>query len=148
MQFFLITWNVCKKNTLGGLTNLENKETNQPSYSHGIQNGNPNDNISLSRIERLEFLSSKDERQDCFEHYFDRLHPSIDHSHDSLNDHIKDFLCRTMKMNPREIDTNLYARKSPRLNTVLIKFSDKKQNYSAWKKLRNREGDTCCVLYT
>ena len=133
------------------LATLENKETNQPSYSHAIQNGIPGQNISVSlpRIERLEFLSSEDERKNRLLQ-LTLTHPSIDHSHDSLNDHVKDFLCRTMKMNPREIDANLYAQRSPRLNTVLIKFSDKRFkifSYSARKKLRNEEGDLLRNLY-
>ena len=131
------------------LATLENKETNQPSYSHAIQNGIPNESVSLPRIERLEFLSSEDERKNRLLQ-LTLTHPDIDNSHDSLNDHIKDFLCRTMKMNQREIDANLYAQKSPRLNTVLIKFSDRRFKiflYSARKRLRNGEGDSLRNLY-
>ena len=129
--------------------NLKTIQQLRPSYSHGIQNGNPNDFVSLPRIEKLEFRSSEDERKNRLLQ-LTLTHPSIEHSHDSLNDHIKDFLCRTMKMNPREIDTNLYAQKSPRLNTVLINFSDKKFKmflYSARKKLQNGEGDLLRKLY-
>ena len=45
-------------------------------------------------------------------------------------------------MPPREVDANLHVQKSPRPNTVLLKFSDRKFKnflYSARKRMRNSE---------
>ena len=45
-------------------------------------------------------------------------------------------------MPPREVDANLHVQKSPRPNTVLLKFSDRKFRnflYSAVKRMHNSE---------
>ena len=71
-------------------------------------------------------------------------HPNLDLSNQDLTMHVKQFLQNRLNMPPREVDANLHVQKTPRPNSVLLKFSDRKFKnflYSARKRMRNSESN-------
>ena len=94
--------------------------------------------VSVDRIDKLEYKSSEDERKERLL-FINFTHPNINNNHENLNQHVSEFLTHYLLMEPREIDSNLYVSRSPRANTVSLRFSDRKFKlflFSARKRLR------------
>ena len=90
------------------------------------------------RLEKLEYLSSEEERKRRILE-ITITHPSIDYNSNDLEAHTKTFLASQMKMDSRSIDGNLKVFKSTRENTIRLSFSDirfKRFIYKARKVLR------------
>ena len=101
------------------------------------------------RIERLERVSSEDERRRRLLEV-SITHPLIDVSTPDLSSHMKQFLSSRMQMEHREIDSQFTVKKLPRNNTVLVTFSDKKFKrfiFAAKKRLRLENVEICNNLY-
>ena len=116
----------------------------QTSYSDMVSSNNSsNAPSSISRIDKLEYTSSEEERENRILQIA-ITHPDIDQTRPDLLSHTKHFLEHKLGMPPREIDSNLNVQKTPRPNTVLLKFSDKRFKiflFSARKKLRISQAD-------
>ena len=120
------------------IVTLENTPP-QPSYASVLDSNPPNDPSPLSRIDKLEFVTSEEERKNRLLN-LTITHADIDVSHPDLDVHTNQFLQQKLNMSPREIDANVYVQKTRRPNTVMLKLSDKKFKsfiYSARKTLRN-----------
>ena len=108
------------------------------SYANAVKtNGAPIPDAD--RLERLEYAASEEERRRR-QLEVSVSHPSLDNTSSDLSLHTKSFLKNSMKMEDREIDNVLLARKASRRNTVIIKFSHlrfKKFIYTAKKTLRS-----------
>ena len=112
------------------------------SYSDMLSSNNCS-NSSISRIDKLEFTSSEEESKNRILQIA-ITHPDIDQTRPDLSSHTKQFLEHKLGMSPREIDANFNVQKTPRPNTVLLKFSDKRFKifvYPAHKKLRISQAD-------
>ena len=94
--------------------------------------------VDTNRIEKLEFLSSEDERKKRLLHST-ITHPNINKNSENLKNHVINFFETTMQMERRIVDLNLQAKKGHRDNTVIVIFSDKRYKplmYQAKKALR------------
>ena len=105
--------------------------------------------IDSTRIERLEVSNSEQQR----------LHkllqvtltdPKIDKDKEDLESHITEFLQEEMKMERREVDSNMVVTKGKRDNTVIVKLSDRKFKvflFAAMKRLRRDSGENLVTTY-
>ena len=94
--------------------------------------------VDTNRIEKLEFLSSEDERKKRLLHST-ITHPNLNKNSDDLKNHVINFFETTMQMERRIVDLDLQAKKGYRDNTVTVIFSDKRYKifmYQAKKALR------------
>ena len=120
------------------LTKLEQDSDvnrNTPTYSQIVKTS------EAERIEKLEYAVSEEERKNRLLQV-SITHPSIELTSGDSNDHIKRFLSTIMKMETREIDLNLQARKTSRPNTAIITFSQRRYKlllFSARKALRQAD---------
>ena len=100
-----------------------------------------------NRIEKLEFLTSEEERKRRL------LQVTLTHSEINSNsdmEAVKVFLTSKLRMAPHEIDTNMSIQKLPREKTVLLCMTDKKFKiflYKAKKKLRLENDENSNELY-
>lgn len=104
---------------------------------------------SRGRIDRLEYMSSEEERKRRMMHVT-ICHPTIDTSSNDLRTYTKNFLSQHMKMETREIDANIYVQKTPRDHTLLLILSHqrfKKFIYTARKRLREANDQNYQGLY-
>ena len=114
------------------------------SYAQAVQSIPISEPSASSRIEKLEFISSENERRNRLLHVT-LTHPSIDPEHTDLKLHVREFLTTTLQMASREIDANMIAQKTPRPNTIQLKLSDRRFKnflFAARKKLRNLGSST------
>ena len=129
------------------LFSLENRQsTPSQSYSSAVTHI---DTPSINRIERLEYLSSEDERKKRLLQVSIK-HPLIDINSTDLCKHMKEFMAQTLRMNPREIDANLTANKASKSNSVILNMSHRRFKlflYKARKTLRDNENDPTTGLY-
>ena len=114
-----------------------------PTYSQALKSD------ESERLDKLEFLSSEVERKKRMLEVI-ITHPTLDKNCENLVDHVKHFLSTEMKMDRRNIDANLQAKKSPKQNTVIVIFSQRRFKlflYSAKKKMREVSDDSYVGLY-
>ena len=119
------------------IISLENHQSStSKSYSTAVTSHN--DSPNNDRIERLEYLSSEEERKKRLLQV-SLKHPLIDLNSPDLCKHVKDFMCQTLRMDSREIDSNLTATKAPKNSSVIITLTHRRFKlflYRARKTLR------------
>ena len=101
------------------------------------------------RLSKLEFLNSEEERKKksleiCL------THPTIHTSSDNIPHQVTQVFTSILKLEGRELDSNLKIRKSQRSNTAIVTFSDKRFKnfvFSARKQLRLSENDNDNTLF-
>ena len=109
----------------------------------------PGTNVSESRINRLEYTTSEQERNKRLLQITVK-HPQLNSSSLDLAEHSRNFFRSKLKMPNREIDANLIARKSPKDNKVIITFSDKRFKtfiFKARKKIRDKNQEETDGLF-
>ena len=124
------------------------KPTTFASVTAADSNNSSNQNNN-QRIERLEYVHSEEERK---KRNLDVsiTHPELNTSAEDLNKHGREFLLNHMRMENREIDSNMVIKKSSRDNTISISFSNirfKRFIFAARKKLRADYPPNCENLY-
>ena len=104
---------------------------------------------SRQRLDRLEFLSSEDERKKRTLQV-SVTHPSIDQNASDLENRLECFFQDVMKMPLREMDANTKVQKTGRANTVLVTFSAKRFKiflFKARRRLRDENENLTENLY-
>ena len=133
------------------LTALENRETNPSTYSDAVSVSRRSENrhADSERIEKLELSSSEEERRrKLLEVHLN--HPSIDPTSEDLPTAVTHFLSDKLKLERREIDSNMRVLKTKRPHTVLVCLSDRKFKrflFSAFKKYRELDASRDDKIY-
>ena len=101
------------------------------------------------RLDRLEYLSSEEEREKRILQAV-VTHPDLNADSSDMREHMLNFLRTALDMPEREIDSNMTIQKTGRPNTITINFTRKlfkKFLYAARAKLRRSNPERCGDLF-
>ena len=121
-------------------TSLSDHLNNPPNASHTYASitatSSSINNDSLNRFNRLEYVSSEEERKKRLLQVTIK-HPQLNPTSVDLKNHVCTFLSDHLKMEPREIDANLTAVKASKDNKVIVCFSHKRFKLFLFKARKN-----------
>ena len=93
-------------------------------------------NDDTRRLDKLEFLSSEEERKRRMLEV-SITHPGLDPNSQNLTEHVKSFMENVLLMERRTIDANLTTRKTSKQNSVIATFSAKRFKLFLFKTRKN-----------